>query len=345
MRPERRFSTCWARRRFKVDRRCRRPLETQRLAKVNSPLGPEAHRSSTPSSVAIRACRPVGRVCEGPLVRGPVIIARSISSCRIPDKYGNAWQYHSRSDRHSKIACWVVAFELMQRCDLLREHVAREKVVLGVNHTLVDFQTQRKKDLDLVIAQPSGETADPPGRSFGEMADDYGVVLDDEELRLLDSLPHAREGPVGSVLVALEAKACMTAHVRALPRLHDELDSSHQTTHGNSEHALAVGYVMVNAAPTFISTDMNKFDLAEASPNVNRHKQPADAERVIGKIGEIRRRSGRSATGFDAIGLTVLDLANDGSPVGLPAIPDPAFPYDEMVRRISHEYAAAFARL
>jgi hypothetical protein len=280
-----------------------------------------------------------------PAVDGPEIIRRSISAARIPDKYGNLWQYHSRSDRHSKVACWVIAFELMQTCELLRHHLASGKVVLGVNHTLRDFQTQRKKDLDLVIAQPASQVPGPPKRTFADMADHFGVVLTEDEQATLAQLPAAPEAPVGSVLAALEAKACMTAHVRALPRLHDELDSSHQTTHGNSERALAVGFVMVNAGETFRSPDMNKFDLSKAPANVNKHRQPADAIRVIEKIGEIRRRSGASGSGFDAIGVMVVDMPNDGSPMKLLDEPDPVFPYSQMVRRVAHEYAATFARL
>lgn len=137
----------------------------------------------------------------------------------------------------------------------------------------------------------------------------------------------------------------MTAHVRALPRLHDELDSSHQTTHGNSERALAVGFVMVNAGESFRSPDMNKFDLSRYPPHVNHHRQPADTIRVIEKVREIRRRSGGSATGFDAVGVLVVDLANDGSPMKLLDKPDPVFPYEEMVQRVAHEYAATFAKL
>lgn len=279
------------------------------------------------------------------LVNGPDLIARSIGACRIADKYGNAWQYHSRSDRHSKIACWVTAFDLMRRSSLLRDHVASGKVVLGVNHTLRDFQTQRKKDLDLVIAQPTEGAPSAVRRTFADMADDWGIQLDDEQQAELASLPAAPEAEVGSVLVALEAKATMTAHVRALPRLHDELDSSHQTTHGNSERALAVGFVMVNAGESFISPDMNKFDLSKTPPNVNHHRQPADALRVIEKIREIRRRSGSSSVGFDAVGVMVVDMANDGSPVKVLDAPDPLFPYDQMVQRIAHEYAASFSRI
>lgn len=279
-------------------------------------------------------------------IDGPAVIARSISACRIADKYGNEWQYHSRSDRHSKIACWVIAFDLMQRSDLLRQHLAAGKVVLGVNHTLKDFQTQRKKDLDLVIAQPAGsETGGKVTKTFSQMAVDWGIQLDPADQRALAALPAAPVAPVGSVLLALEAKAAMTAHVRALPRLHDELDSSHSTTHGNSAQALAVGFVMVNAGDTFISPDMNKFDLSRMTPNVNHHRQPADASRVIAKVSEIRRRSGGSAAGFDAIGLMVVEMANDGSPMVVLDKPDPVFPHDAMVGRIAHEYAVNFSRI
>jgi len=278
-------------------------------------------------------------------VDGPKIIRRSISAAQIPDKYGNVWQYHSRSDRHSKVACWVIAFDLLQQCDLLRAHVASGKVVLGVNHTLRDFQTQRKKDLDLVVAQPAGPMPQTPKRTFATMATHFGVVLTPSEQTELDDLPDAPEAPVGSVLMALEAKACMTAHVRALPRLHDELDSSHQTAHGNSERALAVGFVMVNAGESFRSPDMNKLDLTTHPAHINHHRQPADAIRVIEKVKEIRRRSGGSPTGFDAVGVMVVDLPNDGSPMKLLDAPDPVFLYADMVRRVAHEYAAAFARL
>lgn len=279
------------------------------------------------------------------MMDGPEIIARSITACRIPDRYGNVWQYHSRSDRHSKIACWVIAFELMQRSPLLRDHIASGKVVMGVNHTLKDFQTQRTKDLDLVIAEPANGAAGKPRRTFDKMAADFGVVLTDDERTRLAELPEAPEAAVGPVLVALEAKACMTAHVRALPRLHDELDSSHSTVHGNSEAALAVGFVMVNAGGRFVSSDRNKHDLSKTSPVVNEHRQPTDAIRVIEKVKEIRRRSGVSSSGFDAVGVMVVDFANDGSPMKVVSEPDPAFSYAQMVQRVAHEYAAEFSKL
>jgi hypothetical protein len=48
----------------------------------------------------------------------------------------------------------------------------------------------------------------------------------------LDGLPNAKGGPVGNVLVTLEAKACKTKFASSRPRLYDELNSSHLTIHG-----------------------------------------------------------------------------------------------------------------
>src|SRR5205085_2044407 len=90
-------------------------------------------------------------VCCGLIMLGESILVRSISATRIKDTLGNVWQYHSRSDRHSKVACWVVLFDLLQTCPLLCEHVAAGKVVFGINHEMRDYKQNRKKNLDLVL--------------------------------------------------------------------------------------------------------------------------------------------------------------------------------------------------
>jgi hypothetical protein len=38
-----------------------------------------------------------------------------------PDRHGNLWQYHSRGDRHSKVACWGILLDLMASCPPLVE--------------------------------------------------------------------------------------------------------------------------------------------------------------------------------------------------------------------------------
>lgn len=282
-------------------------------------------------------------------MHGPEILARFLTQPGPPDKYGNRWQYHSRSDRHSKVGCWGVALDLLMTSSLLRRHVEAGKVILGVNHTMIDFATSRKKDLDLVIARPAGEI--PAGaRTFADLADQYGIVLTDLERGALDALPPLPVAPVGATLVALEAKACMTAHVKSLPRLYDELNSSHLCVHGASRQALAIGYVQINSSDDFVSPVVNNYSLDGRGPQVTVHRQPADTLRVVQKITEIPRRSASSEVGFDGIGVTILNLRNDGSTVGIvegPPAPPPGdtFHYGSMIIRMANEYDTTFANV
>ncbi|MGH3182596.1 MAG: hypothetical protein ACRDOE_11920, partial [Streptosporangiaceae bacterium] len=55
-----------------------------------------------------------------------------MTATRIPDQFGNIWQYHPRSDRHSKVACWAAFFDLLTTSALLRRHVAEGKVIFGL---------------------------------------------------------------------------------------------------------------------------------------------------------------------------------------------------------------------
>lgn len=281
---------------------------------------------------------------------GQRIIARSIEAARIADRHGNSWQYHSRSDRHSKVACWVVLFDVLQRCALLRRHVEEGKVAFGINHQMIDFRTDKRKNLDLVICEPlEAEPDDPTGRwrSFVYLAEEFGVVLDDREKAALDALPWFEQRPVGDVLVALEAKAAMTAHVRAAPRLFDELTSAYTCINGSSQHAVAVGLVMINASGEFVSSDRNKDGYDPESPAITSEKQPNGAKVIFDRVKKLRVRSHTTEHGFDAVGVFPLDMRNDGGAVSLPNIP--GFPvrgenwhYETMVTRIASLYEGRF---
>jgi len=283
-------------------------------------------------------------------VHGPQILARFLTELGPADSNGVQWQYHSRSDRHSKVGSWGVAFDLLATSALMRAHAEAGKIVLGVNHEMRDFATGRKKDLDLVIARPDGPVGAGAGSLRG-LVQRYAIPLNVEEQTRLNSLPDIPIAPVGAVLVALEAKACMTAHVKSLPRLYDELNSSHLCVHGASRQALAIGYVQVNSAEEFISPVINSRLIAKGiEPEITKHRQPASTTRVLDKIAEIPRRSGHNGSGFDAIGMTVLELRNDGSPVtlttGSPAPrPGDNFHYDSMIVRMANEYDTTFSQI
>lgn len=276
---------------------------------------------------------------------GPALLVEALREATVADKYQNHWQYHSRSDRHSKVACWGVGFDLLKTSALLRNHVEQGKVVLGINHTMRDYGTGRKKDLDLVLARPVGA---PVARvSFSELAERYSIPLTEPQRSLLNSLPKLPVAPVGAVLIALEAKATMTAHIRALPRLYDELNSSHLCVHGASRQALAIGLVIINASPAFVSSDMNKGDLSTTPRIVSEEPQPRSLLRALEKIGEIPRRSNTREAGFDGIGIVVIDGRNDGDPVSLvtePPSPQPGDPfnYGDLITRMANEYDTVF---
>jgi hypothetical protein len=219
-------------------------------------------------------------------------------------------------------------------------------VGFGINHVMHDFRTRRKKRLDLVVCTPA-HGSPSTGLSFAEQSRQLGITLGHDEAEELQRLPELRLLSVGSVQLALEAKACMTAHIKALPRLYDELDSSHSTIHGAADHAIAAAFVMVNLSDSFISPVRNRFAPAERPHVVTEHNQPRDTERTIDKLEEIPRRTTIPAVGFDALGIVVVLMKNDATPVTLvqePPAPDAMDPfhYGQMIRRISSLYAQKF---
>jgi len=182
-----------------------------------------------------------------------------------------------------------------------------------------------------------------------QMMAGYDIDLDSRERSELADLPVLRQRPVGSVLMALEAKACMTAHQRALPRLYDELNSSHLTVHGASDQAIAAGFAMVNIAERYLSPDLNKRNRRD-HPEWSDHHQPRDAQLAIEKVRQLPKRSKPGDTGYDALAVVVIECRNDGSAVNLietPPAPQPGdiHHYSSMIDRLAHIYATRFKDL
>jgi hypothetical protein len=282
------------------------------------------------------------------MMHGPDIIARTLSTKRPFGPSKRMMQYHSRSDHHSKLCCWAIAFDLLATSSLLRQHVNEAKVCIGVNHTMVDFKTSRKKDLDLVIARP---LADQPvaknSVNLSDIGESIGVELTDNERAEFSALPAVERKIVGSVLVALEAKAVATEHKKSESRMFDELNSSQATIHGAADHAVAIGLALVNIADTFVSPGRQA---PGGAPVVNAHKQPGAAESMIVKLRELPRRSATGESGFDALGIMVVDLANDGSPVTVDTQPPApqlgdSDTYAAMVLRAASLYDYRFATI
>lgn len=276
-------------------------------------------------------------------MRGPEILARTMSIATRRGSAPRAWQYHSRSDSHSKLACWTLLLDLLLECDVLREAAASGRVGFGINRVMVG---PINKTLDLVVTLVPPGRADLPRRRFVDLAAPFGVALTDDDRASLDALPLLAEdhkSDVSEVAIALEAKACMTEHVKSLPRLHAEILATGYLAKRAAPRCITVSYSLVNCAPTFVSPS--------ASSKLNRHQQPADARRVVEMISTaVPMVSDSRGYGYDVVGVTTVFCMNDGSPVRV--VDDPAVApgrhehahYERMVRNICSEYRARFAR-
>lgn len=237
-------------------------------------------------------------------------------------------------------------FDLLGQSAVLRDHVGSGKVVFGLDHRMHDYAADRPKNLDLVIARPSG-TTERTGRTFRDLPQLHNMHLSPQQTQRLEELPNPEEGPVGAVLLALEAKAMFTSFGKSYPRFYDELNSSHRAIHGSSNNALAVGLAIINVAETFISPIINPDYPISGEAEVSRHKQPKDAVGAIEKVKQLPRRSGDEGVGYEGLGVVLVDCPNDGSRVSVATVPDVPenFQYERMITRIANEYDVRFRNI
>jgi len=158
-----------------------------------------------------------------------------------------------------------------------------DKIVYGINakHT---FPNGKKKTLDLAIV-----TVRRVERS-DRLA---GVIY---------------PGEIDRVLVACEAKTCMTEHGKSQPRIFDELGSSQEIVHQGDREAIAAGVTVVNIAATFISPLRQK----SKELHISKHKQPHAAERMVSHLRGLPIGDAADQTGFDAYATIVVDCDNQG---------------------------------
>ena len=274
-------------------------------------------------------------------MRGPTILARSMSAATRRGKSPREWQYHSRSDTHSKVACWTLLFDLLLECDALRAAAEQGRVGFGINHVMVG---PINKTLDLVVSVVPPARPVHPRRTFVALSDTLQVVLEPGDRAVMAELPGVyedRADDVSEVAIAVEAKACMTEHIKSLPRLHAEILATGYLAKRAAPRCIGVSYSLVNAAPTFVSP-------SGEGKKINRHNQPDDTRRVLQMLGQaVPTVSDSRDFGYDVIGATVLDCRNDGSPVVVvDADPAPSLSdrlhYERMVRSVCSEFRSRF---
>ena len=279
---------------------------------------------------------------DGPDILAQTLTVPALTGAKAPKR----WQYHSRGTRHSITPCWGVLLDLLGESAVLRGHVAEGKVVFGLDHQMHDYALDRRKNLDLVVARPISEGS-RTGRTFRDLPKLHHMELTANQQKRIHSLPNPQEGPVGAVLLALEAKAMFTAFAKSYPRFYDELNSSHRAIHGSSNNALAVGLAIVNVAERFISPIINPDYPITGRAEISIHNQPGDALGAIAKVKQLPRRTSNEGDGYEGLGVILVDCVNDGSQVAVadePPVPD-NYRYERMVTRIANEYDVRFRNI
>lgn len=273
-------------------------------------------------------------------MEGPTIFAQTLGKPVARGGGVTEWQYHSRSDLHSKQACWTILFDLLRACDVFRDHVEQHKITFAVNHVMVG---KIAKKLDLVVCRIPGNRERKPGRSFAEFGNELGIVLSTKQQALLAKLPEFHEeqaDEMAEVVVALEAKACMTEHVKAIPRLFAEILATGYLAKQAAPNCVTASHTVVNAAPFFRSPGSEK---------ETKHNATAP-EAVVRMLGDALPTAQQAPTlGYDAVGVTVVSCRNNGSPVEV--VTGPPAPtskqhhnYDRMIHTICAAYRAKFGR-
>ncbi len=276
-------------------------------------------------------------------MRGPAILARTMSIPTVRGRSTRPWQYHSRSDSHSKVACWAVLFDLMRECDVFRSAVSEGRIGFGINYVIVG---PINKTLDLVVTRVPPTRPGGPRGSFVDLANEWGIALNDEERQELADMPtllRESSNDIAEIAIALEAKACMTEHVKSLPRLHAEILATGYLTKRAAPQCISVSYSLVNAASDFVTPS--------GESRVNSHDQPDDARRVVEMIERaIPTLTESRDYGYDVVGVTVVSCRNDGSAVTIvqnntigPA-PNQHHHYERMIRSLCSQFRGRFGR-
>jgi len=225
-----------------------------------------------------------------------------------------AENYHPRSNKHSNALAECVVADLVTHCPAIRAGSEQGRLVYDLNFTLRSGTAEW--NVDLVLGQP------PIG--FDRKAHAGEIV------RHLPS----------TVAVAIEIKAVMTEHRKAIKNRKRDFEAHHDHVHRYHDGAIAGGLLMLNASPTFTSPLRN-----EAST----HREPEKlVQHCMNEMRAVATRSKPGEVGLDAKGVVVLtmDTAHPDRTVYVtrppaPQVGDPMH-YDAFIQAICNRFTERF---
>lgn len=155
------------------------------------------------------------------------------------------WQYHPRSSRHSEIASWCIAFDLLASSHTLRKRIETGGLGFSFNYQVCDTATGAKHPLHIAIGygDRSNRAAD-----FSSIGETLKLALTTPERNLLSAFPKLFESNLRTVLLAATSRATMTSVGGATSRLFDSFDATRAATLASSPAAIFIGYLTCNVA-------------------------------------------------------------------------------------------------
>jgi len=152
--------------------------------------------------------------------------------------------YHPRSDKHSNALGHAIVADLLARCPAIAARASKGALVYDLNTTIHVGITDW--NVDLVLGAPAEPT--PPNNE-----------------------PITRTAP-STIQIAIEFKAVMTEHRKAVKNRKRDLEAHHEHVHNYNDRAIAAGVLLINEAATFKSAP---------PPRAHDAHQPAEARRAL----------------------------------------------------------------
>lgn len=184
--------------------------------------------------------------------------------------------YHPRSSRHSNFLCEEVVRGLLAASRRMADLAEAGKLVYALNFTLRSGTADWNVDL-VLGTPPAGLHAPSPG------------------------LPIWRTNPA-RIQVAVENKAVMTEHHKAVKNRKRDFEAHHDHVHRYDDATIAGGLLLVNSASRFRSP---------LRTEITEHHEPrALVDHCMTQMRAVSRRTGAGTSGLDASCLIAVDYEN-----------------------------------
>lgn len=222
-------------------------------------------------------------------------------------------RYHPRSNKHSNALAECIVGDLLRSCASMAQKAAEGKLVCDLNNTIMVNNTDW--NIDLVFGTPAlGESIAPTPPSL------------------------IRRAMPATILVAIELKAVMTEHHKAVRNRKRDFEAHHSHVHAYKQGAFAGGVLLINGSERFKSP-------TRAADDITTHRNHmAQVEHCVAEMRAVATRPGPSGIGLDGKAAIVVDCDNmnpetfryvTGKPA--PQLGDPMY-YDAFIQGICNYF-------